>query len=623
MEKPITLKDYPREVYLFRWRLYGACLCVVLGVLILLFRLFYLQILQYEWHSTLSERNRINLVPVPPTRGLIFDRNGLLIAHNQPSYTLSIVREQVEDLDKTVAAVADLIEFDELARVRLTERLRRHYRPYEAVPVRFRLSETEIARIAVNQHRLPGVEVQAELVRSYPQAALTAHVVGYVGRISEQEESSIDTVAYAGTHHIGKTGLERFYEARLHGEVGYQKVETNARGKISRILDRTDPVPGEDLHLFLDMTVQAAAHQVLGQHRGSIVAIEVPTGAVVAMVSTPSFDPNLFVQGIDHETYNQLNTSEDRPLYNRAIKGQYPPGSTIKPLMALAGLAHEVVDWSFTIEDPGYYRLPGEDHQYRDWKKGGHGRVDLSKALIRSCDTYFYELSRRLGIDRIESFLGGFGLGSKTGVDFGGERLGILPSRQWKWVNRGQVWYPGETLITGIGQGFMLVTPLQLAVATARLANQGKPLVPRLWQEALGASAIKMQETNVIGSPENWSKVIAAMQAVVHSSRGTAKKMAKGISYKVAGKTGTAQVLAIKQDEEYDEKKLEKRFHDHALFVAFAPVADPLIAVAVIVENGGSGGSVASPLARAVMDAYLLQEPLAKANLETNLAIAQ
>lgn len=619
------MKDHYREAQLVKLRVIWAAVFVFLASILLLSRLAFLQIVQYERFTTASEANRIKLQPIPANRGLIFDRNGVLLADNQPSFTLLVHPKKVEDLEGTLTLLASLVEFTPVQRTRFEKRLARPRRPDQGVPIRFDLTESEMARLAVNRHRLLGVEVQAELIRHYPSRDLTAHAIGYVGRINDVEEAQIDQAAYAGTQHIGKLGIEWFYESQLLGQVGSQRVETDARGRVSRVLERIDPVPGENLTLFLDVNVQKAAHEALGERRGAVVAIELPTGGVVAMVSTPSFDNNLFVQGIDHKNYNALNRSLDRPLYNRALKGQYPPGSTIKPMVALAGLERAGMDWHYRIWDPGFYRLPGVSHQYRDWKRTGHGWVDMHRAIVQSCDTYFYELSNRLKIDPMHDFLALFGLGKPTGIDLGGERPGILPSSDWKRAHRGQPWYPGETLITGIGQGYMLATPLQLAYATAVLATGGQTPRPRLARSApkqlawtatdiaLGMgrtvdehAARALNDAPLPWQPENWTRIVEAMRDVVHGAEGTARSLGRNAPYRMAGKTGTAQVLSIPQGEKYDADAIDERHRDHALFVAFAPLENPLIAVAVIVENGGSGGSTAGPVARAVMDAYLL-----------------
>jgi len=624
LSKATTINDHYREGQLIKFRVVLSAILVLVGSIILLSRLAILQIVHYERFTTASEANRIKLQPIPANRGLILDRNGVLLADNQPSFTLIVHPKKIENLPLMVDLLAELVELSEPQRERFEKMLTRSRRPDQGVPLRFDLSEEEMARLAVNRHRLVGVEVQAELIRHYPLAELTAHAIGYVGRINDEEEARIDQAAYAGTQHIGKLGIERFYESQLLGKVGFQRVETDARGRVSRVLERIDPVPGENLTLFLDARVQRAAHDALGERRGAVVAIELPTGGVIAMASTPSFDNNLFVQGIDHKNYNALNRSLDRPLYNRALKGQYPPGSTIKPMVALAGLERAGMDWHYRIWDQGFYQLAGSTHQYRDWKRRGHGWVDMHRAIVQSCDTYFYELAHRLKIDPMHDFLSLFGLGSPTGIDVGGERPGLLPSSQWKRAYRGQPWYPGETLIAGIGQGYMLATPLQLAYATAVLASGGQTPRPRLahtaphkpaWTQADIALATGQGEdvtnaqataTQLPWQPENWARIVEAMRDVVHGPEGTARKLERNASYRMAGKTGTAQVLAIPQGEKYDADAIDERHRDHALFVAFAPLENPLIAIAVIVENGGSGGSTAGPVARAVMDAYLL-----------------
>lgn len=601
MPKPITIKDHYREARIFTNRSILAFLFVGILAIILVSRMFFLQITQYEVHATKSDRNRINVQPVAPTRGLIFDRNGILLAENRASYSVTVTKELAKDLDHSLSILQQLLSLEDDDLERFQKRFQRRRRPYEAVPLKFNLAEDEIARVAVNQYRLPGIAVSADLVRSYPHGEFTSHTIGYVGRINEREEQSIDQNNYAGTHHIGKIGLEKFYEDQLHGTVGLQRVETNARGRILRIIDETPPVPGESLKLYMDLPTQKAAVEALGERRGAVVALDPNTGGILAFVSTPTFDPNLFVTGIDFKTYNQLNTSLDRPLFNRALQGQYPPGSTIKQFVGLAGLHYEATTWDHIINDPGYYKLENDDHLYRDWKKYGHGKVNLHIAMVQSCDTYFYDLAFKLGIDNIHDYMYPFGFGHRTEIDLLGERSGLLPSKEWKKRRHRLPWFPGETLITGIGQGFMLATPLQLANATAMLANGGLIHRPKL--VAVDGEATVPELIPTIAE-EDWAKMISSMEDVIHTPRGTAQSISKGIGYRMAGKTGTAQVLGIKQDEEYDEEKIAERHRDHALFVGFAPLKDPKISVAVIVENGGSGGSIAAPVARIVIDAY-------------------
>ena len=582
---------------------------------VILTRYYALQVTEYEAYRTQSDRNRVQLQPLPPKRGLIYDRNGVLLADNTPSFILSIVRERVSDLDATLTALQDLLPISEGDLENFQKKLQRR-RPYEAVPLRFRLTEDERARLAVNRYRLPGVVVDAQLLRHYPHGALFSHALGYVGRINEREVFELDESDYRGTFHVGKVGVEKYYEDILHGEVGYQNVESNAHGRVLRVLERHAPVPGVDLTLHLDIRIQRAAVEALGDRRGAVVAIDPLTGGVLALVSTPGFDTNLFVNGISSKDYSALRDSLDVPLFNRAIQGQYPPGSTVKPFMGLAGLETGISSSHSKTYCPGFYRLPGKDRKYRDWKRTGHGTVDLNIAITQSCDVYFYDLAQSLGIDRIHDYLQHFGFGKATGIDIQGELSGLLPSKEWKRNHRDLPWFPGETIITGIGQGFFLVTPIQLATATAALANGGHMLQPNIVhadQEAESDDLVPHQtqllETITIKEQQHWDQVLAAMTDVVHSARGTARRIGMDSPYRIAGKTGTAQVFGLKEEEKYDASAIAEKLRDHALFIAFAPVDNPRIVVAVIVENGGGGGSVAAPIARKILDAYLEVPP--------------
>ena len=605
MPRPITLKDHYRETRVFARRSVVSILFVFLLMLVLISRMFFLQVMQFDKYRTMSDENRISVEPVAPTRGLIMDRNGTLLADNQPSYSVSIVKELCPDIDDTIDKIGKLISLNDTEIDRFHRRLDQRQRPYTPVALKFKLTEKEIAVIAVNQHSLPGVTLDANLVRHYPWNDLLSHAVGYVGRINERELKTLDPTNYSATEHVGKTGIEAYYEPQLHGTVGFQTIETDARGRITRVLEHTDPTPGSDLMLYLDLPTQIAAVKALEGRRGAVVAMDPGTGGIVAFVSVPGFDPNLFVTGIDNKTYHALQTSKAQPLFNRAIQGQYPPGSTIKPIMGLAGLYYGVTDWNRTIFDPGFYQLENDNHFYRDWKRWGHGVVNLRTAIIQSCDTYFYDLAFKLGIDRMHEFLAPFGFGTRTGVDLTSERPGLNPSREWKRATYNQPWYPGETLINGIGQGYMLVTPLQLALATSILANRGKIVKPHMVKSIGGKPVTNPEPLGRIElkDSQNWDQIFAAMQDVVQSAHGTARGI-RTQDYKIAGKTGTAQVTGIKQDETYDEEKLDESHRDHALFIGFAPVDHPKIAVAVLVENGGHGGSAAAPVARAVMDAY-------------------
>ena len=607
MAGQISIRDTLTETRVFSKRAVLAVLVVVLATAGLLARYFHLQVVEHEKYRTESDRNRIHARPVPPRRGLIFDRHGVVLADNRPIFNLVLTRERVRDMDQTLALIDQTIGLDDADVERFRKRLPRQL-PFEAVPLRFNLGEEEIARLAVNRHLLPGVEVEAELVRHYPHRELLAHAVGYVGRINESELASLDATDYAGTNLIGKNGIEKFHEDALHGGVGYENVETNARGRVLRVLERIDPGAGQDLVLELDLEVQRVAQQALGAERGAIVAIDPQTGGVIALASSPSFDPNPFVSGISGPAYAVLRDSPDHPLINRAIQGLYPPGSTVKPMYALAGLYYGISTPTSAVPDPGWYQLGGVGRRYRDWKKWGHGgAVNLSQAIIESCDVYFYDLANRMGIQRMHDFALEFGLGSATGVDQTAERRGVMPSNAWKLSAIGERWYPGETLSVGIGQGYMLATPMQLAVMTATIANRGRHYRPRLVQRIGGRTLDpELLHTVEMPDPAYWDVTVKAMEEVVHGPRGTAKAINKDLSYHIAGKTGTAQVVGIAQNATYDASKLDKRQRDHALFVAFAPVEDPRIAVAVMVENGEHGSTTAAPVARKVMDAFLL-----------------
>ena len=604
------LKDHITEARIFSRRLILAVLAILILLSVLAFRFYNLQIVKYDEYVTQSDRNRIQVQPIAPNRGLIFDRNGKLLADNRASYTLNIIKEQSEDLDKTIQIIDSLIELTDDEQTKFYKRSAQRRRPFEAVPIRFRLTEEEIARIAVNEYRLPGVKVDAELVRDYPFGQLLAHSVGYSSRINDKELSSFDEEQYrrySGTYTIGKVGLEKQYESELLGEVGYQYVETNARGRVLRVLERIDPVPGKNLKLYLDADIQKVAFESLGDHRGAVVAIDVKTGGVLAITSTPSFNPNLFVTGISYKDYSALNTSRDLPLYNRTIQGQYPPGSTLKPMLGLGALHYRIVDAAYTINDPGYYQLEGEERFYRDWKRKGHGnRIDLRTAITQSCDTYFYDLSFRMGIDSIHEFGLQFGLGDRTGIDIPSERRGLWPSRPWKKEAKGLPWFPGDSLNVGLGQGFVLTTPLQLANMMAILARRGEQISPKL-VHSVSDVLLPTAHDKIANNPSkaNWDYVFSAMENVVHGLRGTAQGIRRGIKYRMGGKTGTAQVVGIPQGEEYDSESLLERQRDHALFVALAPIDNPEIAVAVIVENGEHGSSTAAPVARKVIDAYM------------------
>ncbi len=610
------IRDLAREARIFRARLFISMVIVVSLVLLLLWRYSSLQIVNYNKFATQSDRNRIHTLPVAPKRGLIYDRNGVVLATNQPTYSLVLTEERIVDLDQTLADLQQLFDINEDAITKFRQRVKRR-KPYQAVPLLFKLSEDEISRFSVNRFRLAGVEITAQLTREYRFGESFAHVLGYVGRINAKEQERIVSDAelqnrYAATSHIGKLGVENYYEDALHGLVGTQLVETNAHGRILRVLEQRDPQPGKDIVLTVDAGLQRNIHNLLDGKRASVVAIDVNTGGVLALVSTPSYDANAFVNGISRQHYAALRESIDLPLFNRALQGQYPPGSTIKPMLALAGLHHEVINRYSTISDPGWYQLPNDDRFYRDWKRTGHGaKVDMHDAIVESCDVFFYDLAFNLGIDRIHPFLSYFQLGERTGIDSTSEANGLVPSRIWKQGTKGIQWFPGETLNVGIGQGYMLATPLQLAVATAMVATRGEHITPHLVSN-MDTQNSRLSDTakampNVLQQVEAdyWDQIQEAMRDVIHSPKGTAKSIASDANYTMAGKTGTAQVIGIAQGEKYDAEQIEERQRDHALFVGYAPFESPEIALAIIVENGGSGGGTAAPIARKVFDWYM------------------
>lgn len=603
-----AFSDPARERQIFVGRVLLASLLMLAFTAILIARYFDLQINQHQDFVTQSDNNRVHMRPNPPARGVIYDRNGEMLADNQSVSNLTIIRERSNDLEKLIENIGTLVPLSESDVTRFYKRLKRR-RPFEQTPIKFNLSEEEQAILAVNEHRLDGVKVSARLSRFYPKRDLFAHVVGYVGRINEREISLIDPIQYSGTDSIGKVGLEKFYENSLLGSVGSEHVETNARGRVMRVLNKVDPDSGSDLVLHVDSNLQQIAFDAFAGERGALVAMDVKTGGVLAMVSAPSYDANLFVSGISQKNYSELLNSADNPMFNRAIQGQYPPGSTVKPLFGLIALDNKTVSPSTRIEDPGFFFMEGIERPWRDHnsERGGHGKgVDLAKAIIESCDVFFYKMGIKTGINILSSNSSAFGLGAKTGIDLPGEATGIMPSRTWKKESRNASWFNGDTINMSIGQGFMLSTPLQLAVMTARIASKGKIIEPRLVKSVGGIDLVpaKTKQIKEI-DPKYWDYIHDSMKGVVHSARGTATSINRGLTYTMAGKTGTAQVVSISADEDYDKSKLNKRQWDHALFIAFAPFDDPQIAVGLIVENGEHGSSSAAPIARSVIDAYL------------------
>lgn len=606
-----SFRNHQQESRLFNARALFAVLVATLLVILLIAHLFRLQVLDYDEYRTLSRDNRVKVRPLAPTRGQIFDRNGVVLAGNRLSYALEIVPERTKNFNATIEKLSQVISITEADRERFS-RLRRQLRRFDRIPIRTQLEDEEVARFAVQSHLFPEVAINAVPARHYPLKGLTAHILGYVGRISDKDLEQIDISDYSGTSHIGKTGLEQSYENSLHGSVGLQREEVNAIGRRVRTLERIPPDIGKDLHLYLDTRIQEVAHSALGDFNGSVVAIEVETGGVIAMVSKPSFDPTPFVEGISTQDFRTLMDDPDNPLFNRAIRGQYPPASTIKSFIGWCALFANVIGYQSEKFCPGYFQLPGQEHRYRCWNRRGHGKVSMESAMTTSCDVYFYELAVDMGIDRLSQLMALFGFGSRTGIDLKGESPGILPSREWKRKTMNKAWFLGETVIAGIGQGYFLTTPLQLAVATATLANGQRHISPRLVRQIRDPDqkepAIDVEAPGYsidLNHNDARQKMLEAMLQVVESRSGTAKGI-KNPNYRIAGKTGTAQVFGIKQNESYKKEGLDKRLRDHALFIGFAPAEDPKIAVAVVAENGEGGGLTAAPIAKKVMDAYLL-----------------
>jgi penicillin-binding protein 2 len=618
------IKDIHSERRLFMARVMLAAVISVILIGFVIARLVQLQIIDHELFAEKSQGNRVRIEPVPPIRGLILDRKGRVLAENLPAYQLELIPEQVNDIDETLRRLAaiDLIEAEDIERFKELSRSGPRFKP---VTLKFRLTDEEIANFAIQRPRFPGVDFRPRLVRHYPDGPLVAHAVGYVGALSTNDLKRLDRAAYAGTSHTGKTGVENRFESNLHGDAGFRHLITNARGRqvpgeTSELLDSLpedeSPEPGSNVYLSLDLDLQRIAAEAFAGRRGALVALDPWTGEILALVSAPSFDPNLFAVGMTTSQYRALQDDPDRPLFNRAMRGAYPPGSTIKPMLALAALETGATNLTRKTLCRGFFQLPGNEHRYRDWKPEGHGPVDLHDAIAQSCDVYFYEISGNIGIDAMHDYLTRFGLGSPTGIDSGGEHAGLVPSREWKRANfrdrDNQRWYHGETVIVSIGQGYMLATPLQLASAAGALATRGKRYRPHMVaavEDALTGERRLVEPERLpdveISNEFYWDNVIGAMRDVMQGPRGTARAVGTGAPYEMAGKSGTAQVVSIGQDEEYDEAELEERQRDHALFIAFAPVDNPRIAVALIVENGESGSGVAAPIARAIMDAYL------------------
>lgn len=628
MNQAVPFKNHWKEQRLFLSRLIAAGIIILLSTGVLVSRLFQLQIVEHQQFAAMSQGNRLRIEPLAPTRGLIFDRNGVVLAENLPTWELVVIPEEVADLDVALDALEALGLVDPDDRNGLTELVRSH-RGFERVKLR-NLTEEEAARFAVRRHHFPGVDIREGLVRSYPYGEAVAHALGYVASISPADLRRIERSEYAASSNIGKTGVERSYEQLLHGVVGYRQQVVNAPGRVlfdpaantglagagasPTGLETKWPIPGDNLILAIDIRLQLAAAAAMEGVRGAVVAIDPTNGDVLTFFSAPSFDLNRFPTGLSRTDLRALTTDSDEPLFNRALAGTYPPGSVIKPFLALAALDYGVVDADHEIMCPGYFMLPGQSRRYRDWKPQGHGRMDLHQAIIESCDVYFYQLAVTLEIDSIAQFLRSFGFGAATGLDISGEARGIVPSREWKRSRfarpEEQIWFPGETVITGIGQGFTLVTPLQLAHANATLASRGKPFQPRLvigTENGMTGEVILLEpraQLTLDLDDADWQRIHDAMLGVTEDIGGSAREVMAGTAYRVAGKTGTVQVYSLAQDEEYDEENLDERLRDHGLFLAYAPAEAPSISLAVVVENRGGGSRTAAPIARQILDVY-------------------
>ncbi|WP_180116875.1 MULTISPECIES: penicillin-binding protein 2 [unclassified Acinetobacter] len=606
MKQHYPLKNVQQEKRIYRNRVVISIGIVSFFMLLLVARYAYLQIKSYETFSTAADQNRIRLQPLAPSRGYIYDRNGVLLADNYPVFSATMSRADVEDIDDTVERLTPLLELTDEDIERFKSRIKTSKKT-ERVSIKLNLNENDIARFSEVKYQFPGVNIETQMTRYYPHGELFAHVIGYVGRINDKELKTIDKDLYAGSNLIGKIGVEKSYEELLHGMPGNESVEADAFGNVLRHLGRKDPIRGNDLYLSLDYGLQMVASEQLADRRGAIVAIDPRTGEILALVSSPSFNPNLFVTGISSKDYSELRDSLDQPLYNRAVQGAYPPGSTIKPMFGLGGIHYGLVDWSTAISDPGYFTLPGDSHRFRDHKKTGHGSVNLHKAQVVSCDTYFYVLSYRMGIEKMNTWMRQFGFGEKTGVDLPSESTGLYPNPEWKLRTRKSNWLKGETISVSIGQGAFTATPLQLAMATAITANQGSHVTPHVLRESKGAKVHKVHNApngriQFNGKPDDWIKMRDAMIDVVQTGTG------RGIRtpmYQIAGKTGTAQVKSIAQGKRYNESLLTERQLDHGLFVGFAPAEKPEIAIAVVWENGRHGGSAAQ-IAKPMFDYWLL-----------------
>ena len=617
MEKIANTK---RERKVFKSRIMIASLFMIAMTFILVLRLFNLQITKYEYYTEESLGNQMQTLPITPIRGNILDRNGKVLATNEFSYRLTITPEKINDLNGTFLELQteNLINEDDIAK--FNKNLNR-YKKFHNIPIKYNLSESDAASFLV-KNQLPGVEVEPYFHRVYPNGISSAHLIGYVSSMSKEDKSYYDKKNYSGTNFVGKTGIEKQYEDLLHGQSGEKQIERNVAG---RVVDSTiikASIPGKDIYLNVDIDLQMTAESLLGDNRGAIVLINVKDGSILSLVSTPTFNPNWFVNGISFDQYNELYNDENLPLFDRSIKGLYPPGSTIKPMVALAGLELGNITIKDQVFCPGFYKLADYSRKFNDWKRYGHGHVDVVEGIAQSCDVFFYDLAYKLGIDQIHDSLDLFQFGKNTNIDLPGELGGVLPSREWKKINKDEPWYRGETLITGIGQGFMTASPLQLALATAAIANKGQLLTPQVMMHSQTKNGDVTQDQKKVSRQipikdiNNWEVIIEGMKQTVYGKLGTAKRLNNKLQYTLAGKTGTAQVFGLDPEEEYIAENIDEKLRDHALFTGFAPIEDPQVAIAIIVENAGSGSSKAAPLARALLDEYFSKNPVIKETVE-------